>query len=46
MVEESIPRHYASMNLNKVETLLRKSIVKAANKHIKKKKITPTVKCY
>ena len=46
MVEENIPRHYAAKNLNKVETLLRKSIVKAANKHIKKKKITPTVKCY
>lgn len=46
MVEENIPRHYAAKNLNKVEKLLRKAIVKAANKHIKKKKITPNVKCY
>ena len=46
MVEESIPRHYAAKNLNKVEKLLRKAIIKSANKHIRKKKITPHTKCY
>ena len=45
-VEENIPRQYAAKNLNKVEKRLRKAIIKAANKHIKKKKITPTAKCY
>ena len=46
MVEKNIPRHYAAKNLNKVEKCLRKTIIKAANKYIKKKKITPNVKCY
>ena len=46
LVEENIPRHYAAKNLNKVDKLLRKAIIKAANKHIKKKKITPQTKCY
>ena len=40
------PRHYAAKNLNKVEKLLRKAIIKSANKHIRKKKITPHTKCY
>ena len=46
MVEKNIPRHYAAKNLNKVEKRLRKAIIKAANKYIRKKKITPNVKCY
>ena len=32
MVEESIPRHYAAKNLNKVEKLLRKAIIKSGSR--------------
>ena len=39
-VEDSIPRNYSKANINKLEKKLRRGIVKAAKKHIGKKKIT------
>ena len=45
-VESKTPVNYRKKNINKIEKLLRKAILKAANKHIRKKKITETTKCY
>ena len=45
-VERNIPRHYKRKNLRKIEERLRKTILKAANKHIGKKKVTDDNKCY
>ena len=44
-VEESIPTNFwKKTNVNKLEKRLRKAILKAANKHVKKKKITTRTK--
>ena len=45
-VEKTIPTNYARKSLNKIEKRLRKTIIKAANKHIGKKKINMKVKSY
>jgi hypothetical protein len=45
-VERKIPANYKKKNINKVEKLLRKAIIKAANKHIRKKKVTENTKSY
>ena len=45
-VEDNIPMRYEKKNINKTEKLLRKAIIKAANKHIRKKKVTESTKCY
>ena len=45
-VEQKIPAKYDKKNINKVEKILRKAITKAANKYIKKKKVTDSTKCY
>ena len=45
-VEKTIPTNYARKSLNKIEKRLRKAIIKAANKHIGKKKINMNVKSY
>ena len=45
-VDRTIPRHYKKKNINKVEKKLRKAILKAANKHVRKKKIMDNNKCY
>ena len=45
-IEKSIPLHYGRKNINKVEKKLRKIIIKSANKHITKKKVTVNNKCY
>ena len=45
-VEKTIPVNYRKKDINKVEKLLRKTIIKAANKYIKKKKITEKTKSY
>ena len=45
-VENNIPVNYKKKNINKIEKLLRKNIIKAANKHIRKKKITDDTKSY
>ena len=39
-VDNEIPVRYRKKNINKVEKLLRKAILKSANRHIGKKKIT------
>jgi hypothetical protein len=39
-VERKLPKNYEGKNLNKLEKILRKTIIKAANKHVKKKEIT------
>ena len=46
LVERNIPTRYARKGLDKVEGILRKAMIKAAKKHIKKKKITSKVKSY
>ena len=45
-IERNIPRNYKKRNVNKVEKLFRRVILKAANKHIGKKKVTDNSKCY
>ena len=45
-VERNIPRNYRWKNINKIEKRLRKTIAKAANKHVGKKKVTENNKCY
>ena len=45
-VEKTIPRNYARKNLDKIEKCLRKAVIKAANKHSGKKKISVKVKSY
>ena len=45
-VENNIPKNYKKKNINKIEKLLRKNIIKAANKHIRKKKVTENTKSY
>ena len=45
-VEQKIPANYAKKNINKMEKILRKAITKAANKYIRKKKVTENTKCY
>ena len=43
-VEAQIPSHYIRKNVNKMEKRLRKAILKAANKHVRKRKITQTTR--
>ena len=45
-VEQKIPAKYDKKNINKVEKILRNAITKAANRYIKKKKVTDSTKCY
>ena len=45
-VDNEIPVRYKKKNINKVEKLLRKAILKSANRHIGKKKVTGSTKCY
>ena len=45
-VESNVPVNYKKKNTNKLEKILRKTILKAANKHICKKKVTEKTKCY
>ena len=39
-VERDLPKEYERKNINKLEQILRKTIIKAANKNVKKKEIT------
>ena len=44
-IDKNLPTRYQGKNLNKLEKRLRKSILKAANKHVGKKKVTPSNRC-
>jgi ribonuclease HI/exonuclease III len=43
---DKLPKIYPTDSLNKLEKKLRKHITKAANKHVRKKKITQDSKCW
>ena len=45
-VDKNLPKRYHNKNINKLEKILRKNIVKAANKHVGKKKCSPQNKCW
>ena len=45
-VDNNLPTNYQKKNINKLEKILRKNILKAANKHVGKKKSSPQNKCW
>ena len=45
-IEEKLPKLYPGSSLDKIEKKFRKTILKAANNHVGKKKITPDTKCW
>ena len=45
-IDNNLPKKYRRKNINKLEKILRKNILKAADKHIGKKKCSPQNKCW
>ena len=45
-VDKKLPKQYKKKNINKLEKLFRKTILKAANKHVGRKKCSFTNKCW
>ena len=45
-IDKDLPKNYHRKNVDKLEKILRKSILKAANKHVRKKKCSTSNKCW
>ena len=45
-IDNNLPTNYRKKNINKLERILRKCILKAANKYVGKKKCNPQNKCW